>query len=98
MLEGDYKDHLFEVTLPRRVGAGWTWRVVDARGAQDQSPLPTREAALAARQALLRRWQVAARARQGWLWCQTAERWVITLPAACDAAGLPFVHTPCNRG
>ena len=94
MHTGPHRDHLFHVTLPRRRGAGWGWTVTSARGMRLHGPWSTREQAANARRRLLWRWQHAARARGGWMWCQTAVRWVVTLPADQPTDGLPFEHAP----
>ena len=65
---------------------------------RQRGPLPSLEIALADQHAVFTKWNQAARCRGGWMWRQTAQRWVATLPEIMSSEGLPFAHAPCNRG
>lgn len=86
MARAPLADRLFTVTLPTDSGDGWYFSV---DGGRRYGPFPGRADAEAAREALFKRWNTAAHARQGWVWRSTAARWVVTLPR--DAVRAPDV-------
>jgi hypothetical protein len=90
------RDELFHAPLPTSRADGWAFQVYGQRE-QRFGPYPTRTVALDVRFALFGRWRQAARARGGWAWKQTEERWVVTLPPTTEPRGLTFTAPPCSR-
>lgn len=91
-----WRDHLFLVEPAAPVGDGWAFAVV-GRSRRTYGPFDDPAAAEAALHDLFARWRRAARARGGFLWRQTAWRWVATLPEELPCEGLPFASEACTR-
>ncbi|MBW2257143.1 MAG: hypothetical protein JRI25_21465 [Deltaproteobacteria bacterium] len=95
---GGFRDHVFDAKLPTRATGGWVWSITGQVLLARYGPRRTLHEAQGERMRVLQRWKRAARSRGGWLWLQTAERWVVTLPEGLETRGRPLAHRRMNRG
>jgi len=89
-------DHAFTVDPPRERRGQW-FTAVRGQQAVHLGPFASETAAMLGLHQLFQRWRRHARRRGGFLWRQTAFRWVVTLPVGVPCAGLPFASEACTR-
>lgn len=90
------RDHLFVVTPPVADASGWHTAVC-GENRVELGPYATERDAIMGLHHLFQRWRLRAKRRGGFLWRQTAWRWVVTLPPDVPCTGLPFVSEACTR-
>lgn len=91
------RDHLFTIDPPCDApGIGWCTAV---RGHEvlTLGPFASERDAMLGLHRVFARWRRRAQQRGGFLWRQTAWRWVVTLPPDVPCGGLPFVSEACTK-
>lgn len=89
-------DWSYDAPLPFQADGAW-WFEVRGLDVVRHGPFPSRDDGERAHHALFRRFDRAARARGGWAWRSTAERWVVTVPPGVPARGRPMRSAACTR-
>jgi hypothetical protein len=79
----------FDAPVPYRAYGRW-WFVIEGRTRQAHGPYPSEGGALAAREALFRRWVDRAAVLGGEALRLRDTVWVVTLPAGHPCGGRPF--------
>lgn len=88
-------DYVMFVRDPSLEPSGW-WFVVRTTGEERHGPFATECDARAAREGLFHRWNRAARAKRGWMWKATHERWHLTVPAQVQVRMARMENTPVS--
>jgi hypothetical protein len=86
----------FEASAPYRAYGRW-WFAIEGAARRCHGPFPSEEPALAAREALFRRWVGRARALGGEAVRLADSRWIVTLPEGVPCGGRPFVGEAIAR-